>query len=94
MPRAVVINRAISVGAGSILGAEVRLSAPHSTVIHDVVMGLGGRPVTRAGLRRLVVEAVAGELPTGVLHYADLDYDVVARELARETGLVHEEVSR
>jgi len=94
IPRVVVVNRAVSVGAGSILGAEVRLSAPHATVVHDVVMGLGGRPVTRAGLRRLIVDAVAGELPAGVLHYADLDYDVVARELAREAELEHEEISR
>jgi len=94
VPRAVVVNRAISVGAGSILGAEVRLAAPEGTVVNDVVMGLGGRPVTRAGLRRLLLDTVAGRLPTDDLHYADLDHDVVARELAREVEPLHEEVSR
>ena len=73
VPRAVVVNRAIAVGAGSILGRDVRLTAPPGTVVHDVVMGLGGRPVTRAGLRQLVLDVLHGRLEPGALHFVDLD---------------------
>jgi len=48
------------------------------------VMGLGGRPVTRAGLRTLVTDVLAGEVPEQVLHFADLDRAVVEQELAGE----------
>ena len=45
----VVLNRAVSVGSGSILGQDVRLTlAGGPATMHDVVVGLGGRPVTRA----------------------------------------------
>jgi len=84
IPRAIVVNRAIAVGAGSILGRDVRLTAPPSTAVHDVVMGLGGRPVTRAGLRQLVLDVVHGRREPGALHFVDLDETVAAAELARE----------
>jgi pyruvate ferredoxin oxidoreductase alpha subunit len=47
-----------------------------------VVAGLGGRPVTRASLRRLLAD-----LPTDPLVFLDLDEAVVARELARTGGV-------
>jgi pyruvate ferredoxin oxidoreductase alpha subunit len=84
IPRAVVLNRAIAVGAGGVLGRDVRLSVPESTVVHDVVLGLGGRPVTRAGLRALVLDVIAGKVPDHLLHFADLDRAAVERELAQE----------
>jgi pyruvate ferredoxin oxidoreductase alpha subunit len=84
IPRVVVLNRAISVGAGSVLGADVRLSAPDGTAVHDVVLGLGGRPVTRPGLRQLFLDARDGVLPDVGLHFADLDHEVAARELSRQ----------
>jgi pyruvate ferredoxin oxidoreductase alpha subunit len=87
IPRVVVVNRAIEVGAGSILGRDVRLSIPRTTVVHDVVLGLGGRPVTRAGLRDLVLDVLAGRVPDQTLHFADLDREAVARELSREAAL-------
>jgi len=91
--RVVVLNRAISVGAGSVLGAEVRLSVAGTPVIvHDVVAGLGGRPVTRDLVRRLLTDAVAGELSDHELIFADLDAGLAAREL--EAELEHEETSR
>jgi pyruvate ferredoxin oxidoreductase alpha subunit len=87
IPRVVVVNRAIAVGAGSVLGRDVRLSLPGGTAVYDVVLGLGGRPVTRAGLRQLVLDVVAGRVPDQTLHFADLDNEVVERELAREASL-------
>jgi pyruvate ferredoxin oxidoreductase alpha subunit len=81
---AVVVNRAVAVGSGSILGQDVRLSAPLGTAVHDVVLGLGGRPVTRDVLRRLVLDVVAGRVGSDSLTFFDLDHDRAAAELARE----------
>ena len=49
------LEKAFAVGVGGIVGQNVRLAlsgiAPHG--VHDVVAGLGGRPITTASLRRL-----------------------------------------
>jgi pyruvate ferredoxin oxidoreductase alpha subunit len=83
----VVVNRALSVGSGSILGQDVRLSlAGEATMVHDVVLGLGGRPVTRHVLRRLVEDVRAGRISDHALTFADLDASTVSRELAREVA--------
>ena len=80
----VVVNRAVAVGSGSILGQDVRLSAPYGSTVHDVVLGLGGRPVTSDVLRRLVLDVVAGRLGSNSLTFFDLDRDRVDAELSRE----------
>ena len=81
----VVLSRAVSVGAGSVLGADLRLTLLDSgCVVHDVVAGLGGRPVTRGLIRRLLTDATAGDLADDRLTFADLDCQLVERELARE----------
>jgi pyruvate ferredoxin oxidoreductase alpha subunit len=80
----VVVNRAVAVGSGGVLGRDVRLSAPAGTVVREVVMGLGGRPVTCAGLVQLVGDVLDGWEPTGVLDFRDLDHAVATRELDRE----------
>jgi pyruvate ferredoxin oxidoreductase alpha subunit len=80
----VVVNRAVAVGSGSILGQDVRLSLPPGTTVHDVVLGLGGRPVTRDILRRLVLDVVGGRIGSDSLTFFDLDQDRAAAELARE----------
>lgn len=49
----------------------------------SVVAGLGGRPVTATSVSRLLWDVVDGALPEGVLHFLDLDKDLVARELQR-----------
>jgi len=83
----VVLNRAVAVGSGSILGQDVRLAlAGEQTRVYDVVVGLGGRPVTRPGLRRLLDDVLAGRVSDGVLTFPDLDVDLVSRELTREYG--------
>ncbi len=81
----VVVNRAVSVGMGSVLGADLRLTLLGSPcVVHDVVAGLGGRPVTRDLVRRLLVDASTGQLSDHELTFADLDHDLAQRELERE----------
>jgi pyruvate ferredoxin oxidoreductase alpha subunit len=80
----IVLNRAVAVGSGSILGQDVRLSIPRWTIVHDVVLGLGGRPVTRDVLERLVLDVVAGSVGSHELTFYDLDRERAATELARE----------
>ena len=80
--RLVVLERAFTVGGGGIVTPDVRtalsgLDCPLTTV----VAGLGGRPVTRASLRRLLAD-----LPTDPLTFLDLDEAVIERELARTGG--------
>jgi pyruvate ferredoxin oxidoreductase alpha subunit len=81
--RLVVLERAFSVGGGGIVTPDVTaavsgLDCPLTTV----VAGLGGRPVTRASLRRLLTD-----LPAEPLVFLDLDEAVVDRELARTGGV-------
>jgi pyruvate ferredoxin oxidoreductase alpha subunit len=81
--RVVVVERAFAVGVGGIVGQNVRLAlSGQAPVVHDVVAGLGGRPVTKASLRGLVDLALAGRLETG-LTFLDLDWRLVDRELHR-----------
>ena len=58
----IVLNRAVAVGPGSILGQDVRLSAPAGRRVHDVVVGLGGRPVTRTDSRAAGARRRAGRV--------------------------------
>jgi pyruvate ferredoxin oxidoreductase alpha subunit len=83
--RVIVVNRAFSVGSGSILGQDVRLTvAGADNTVYDVVAGLGGRPVTRARVRALVEDVIADLLDPSELHFLDLDETLVESELARQ----------
>lgn len=80
--RVIVLERAFSVGVGGIVSANVHMALAGMTQrYHTVVAGLGGRPVTRASLRRMLADAAAGTLDE--LTFLDLDHDLVARELDR-----------
>jgi pyruvate ferredoxin oxidoreductase alpha subunit len=80
--RVVVVEKAFAVGVGGIVGQNVRLALAGLPVqVHDVVAGLGGRPITSASLERLLADALAGRL--GPLTFLDLRTDIVERELAR-----------
>jgi pyruvate ferredoxin oxidoreductase alpha subunit len=82
--RVVVLERAFAVGVGGIVGQNVRLALSGAEpVVHDVVAGLGGRPVTKASLRNLLDRALAGRLHTHQLEFLDLDWRLVDRELHR-----------
>jgi pyruvate ferredoxin oxidoreductase alpha subunit len=82
--RIVVVEKAFAVGAGGIVGQNVRLAlsglAPR---VYDVVAGLGGRPITTASLMKLFDDIEAGRLEPGPLHFLDLDRERVERELER-----------
>src|SRR5262249_4068587 len=59
--RAVVLERAFATGVGGIVTNEIRAALP-GVPIHTVVARLGGRPVTSASLREMLLDAVAGGL--------------------------------
>jgi pyruvate ferredoxin oxidoreductase alpha subunit len=74
----VVIDRAVTPGSGGVVGADVRRAlAGTSTQVHDVVAGLGGRPITVASLTAVIERAARRDLPP--LTFLDLDVDVVAQ---------------
>ena len=80
--RVIVVEKAFAVGAGGIVGQNVRLALSGLTpVVYDVVAGLGGRVITKKSLRGLFEQGCGDEL--GRLTFLDLDTELVARELAR-----------
>jgi pyruvate ferredoxin oxidoreductase alpha subunit len=81
--RVVVLEKSFSVGLGGVVSTDVRLALaglhmPNNTV----VAGLGGRAITQASLARMLQEALAGRLEP--LHFLDLDWRIVNRQLERE----------
>jgi pyruvate ferredoxin oxidoreductase alpha subunit len=81
--RVVVIDKALAVGSGGIVGADVRTALAADPVrTYDVVAGLGGRPVTKASLLRQFTDASDDALPP--LTFLDIDVDLVRRELAKQ----------
>lgn len=80
--RVVVLEKALAVGIGGIVSANVRM-ALSGIALHGytVIAGLGGRAITRASLRDLFVAADRDALEP--LTFLDLDTDLVGRELAR-----------
>jgi pyruvate ferredoxin oxidoreductase alpha subunit len=82
--RVVVVEKAFAVGAGGIVGQNTRDALRHLPVeVYDVVAGLGGRPVTRASLRRMLEEVLEDRVDATRLHFLDLDFALVQRELER-----------
>jgi len=80
--RVVVLERALAVGIGGIVSANVRM-ALSGLLLHGytVIAGLGGRTITKVSLRNLFAEAIADALEP--LTFLDLDRSLVDRELAR-----------
>jgi pyruvate ferredoxin oxidoreductase alpha subunit len=80
--RIVVLEKALAVGIGGIVSLDVRVAvAGTESIVHTVIAGLGGRPITTLSLRRLLTSAVRGELPD--ITFLDLDRGLVERELQR-----------
>jgi pyruvate ferredoxin oxidoreductase alpha subunit len=82
--RIVVIEKAFAVGAGGIVGQNVRLALSGlASRVYDVVAGLGGRPITKQSLHRLFADALEDRLQDGRMTFLDLDKERVERELER-----------
>jgi len=96
--RVVVLEKSLAVGLGGIVSTNVRGSytgAPDA--VHTVIAGLGGRVITRASLRSMLEQAIAGRLEP--LTFLDLDHKIVNGVLAREreqrrTGPIAENILR
>ena len=81
--RVVVLEKALAVGIGGIVSANVRtaLSGIHLDG-YTVIAGLGGRAITRTSLHTMLDDARAGRLEP--LTFLDLDHALVERELERQ----------
>jgi len=79
----IVIEKSFGVGLGGIVSANVRTSYSGSLdAVYTVVAGLGGRPITRESLARVIHEVLDGNAPA--LTFLDLNRAAVDRFLARE----------
>jgi pyruvate ferredoxin oxidoreductase alpha subunit len=80
--RVVVLEKALAVGIGGIVSANVRM-ALSGIQLHGytVIAGLGGRAITRESLRGLFEAAGRDELEP--LSFLDLDVGLVEREIRR-----------
>jgi pyruvate ferredoxin oxidoreductase alpha subunit len=78
----VVLEKAFSIGAGGVLSTDVAIAMHRDeTVLRTVVAGLGGRPITRRSLEKVLDDASRQEL--AALTFLDLDREAVDRERAR-----------
>jgi pyruvate ferredoxin oxidoreductase alpha subunit len=80
--RVVVLEKALAVGIGGIVSANVRM-ALSGIQLHGytVIAGLGGRPIAKKSLRALFADAVADRLEP--LSFLDMDWGTVEAELKR-----------
>lgn len=81
--RVVVVEKALAVGIGGIVSMNVRTALSGIQLAgYTVVAGLGGRPITKVALHRLLADATADRLEP--LTFLDLDTRLVGRELERQ----------
>ena len=84
--RVVVLEKSLAVGVGGIVSTNVRTALTERAVpVYDVIAGLGGRPITKASLARVLVDAMNDDLK--LTTFLDLDASLVERVLAREAEL-------
>lgn len=84
--RVVVLEKSLAVGQGGIVSTSVRTSyrgAPDA--VHTLIAGLGGRPITRASLKRAFSAALESKLDP--VTFLDLDHALVEHALKRERQL-------
>lgn len=78
----VVIEKSLAVGMGGPLANNVDLALRNvagAPQVHSVIAGLGGRPITRASLHRVLRRALVQ--PWEGSHFLDLNEEIVAKEL-------------
>jgi pyruvate ferredoxin oxidoreductase alpha subunit len=80
--RVVVLEKALAVGVGGIVSANVRMALSGIDLHgYTAIAGLGGRSITKRSLRALIEDAAAERLAP--LTFLDLDRERVEAELAR-----------
>ncbi len=83
--RVVVIEKSLAVGLGGMLATDIQMAlSGRRHKIYTVIAGLGGRAITKASLLKLFHQAKSDALE-GVT-FLDLNWDVINRQLARETA--------
>ena len=81
--RVIVFEKSLAVGMGGILANDIRMATRGlHLAVHSVIGGLGGRPITRANLRRMFEKGLNDQLNR--IHFHDMRMDIVNRELDRE----------
>ncbi len=81
--RIVVVEKCFAVGIGGIVSRDVRSAVRNRPqLVLTVVAGLGGRPITKTSVHKLLLDAIADKLE--LLTFLDLDWAVVNRVLERE----------
>ena len=78
----VVIEKSMAVGMGGPLANNVDLALRNVTAaprVHSVIAGLGGRPITRGSVRRVLRRTLLQ--PWEGSHFLDLNEEIVAKEL-------------
>jgi pyruvate ferredoxin oxidoreductase alpha subunit len=79
----VVLEKSLAVGVGGIVSTNVRTAlVGRGVAVQTVIAGLGGRPITKASLSKMI-EAADDERVESVT-FLDLDHGAVERVLARE----------
>jgi len=80
--RVVVLEKALAVGIGGIVTANIRMAIDGLDLrTYTVIAGLGGRPITRSSVRSMIESALTESLEQ--LTFLDLDTELVERELDR-----------
>ncbi|MGD1059208.1 MAG: transketolase C-terminal domain-containing protein [Solirubrobacteraceae bacterium] len=83
--RVLVLEKALAVGIGGIVSANVRMALTGLQLHgYTVIAGLGGRPITKDSLHALFTDAAADRLQP--LTFLDLDWELVNREVERMAG--------
>ena len=83
--RVVVIEKSLAVGLGGMLATDIQMAlSGRRQKIYTVIAGLGGRAITRASLMKLFHRAKSDALES--VTFLDLNWDVINRQLARETA--------
>ncbi len=81
--RIITIEKSLSVGIGGNVSHNLRMALPdRNTTVYTVIAGLGGRPITRASLKKVFRSAIDGLLEP--VSFLDLNLGVVQRQLERE----------
>ncbi|OWW18759.1 pyruvate ferredoxin oxidoreductase [Noviherbaspirillum denitrificans] len=81
--RIVVLEKSFSLGIGGVVSHDLQAALAGTKVrAHTVVAGLGGRPITKASLRKLFAKAQQDALEP--LTFLDLNHEIVNREIERE----------
>ena len=82
--RVVVLEKNVAPGSGGVMAADVRAALEGCGIpVSAVIAGLGGRPITRAALHRVLERAGDGGLDG--LHFLDLDVRRVTGQPGGET---------